>query len=484
MRRQWINWGIGKGPTIGFALAILVLLVSGGLSYHNLRRIARNEGLVIHTHEVLDELRDTLQALAEAESSQRSYLITGDQTYFQPQHRAVAAAQVHLDQLKGLTIDNPLQQDRLTSLEQMINLRVGSLQTGITRRAAEGVEGARQYVLVGKGRREMASIRALVDEMVKAELHLLALRETESHWSYQTAVITQWITTLLGLGLVVAAYLLAARELETRRRGVESLARANDELEERVRLRTADLAAANESLQRSNRELEQFASVASHDLQEPLRKIQAFGDRLQTRYGQELGEQGGDYLKRMLASAMRMRSLIDALLSFSRVTSKAQPFIPVDLAATAEEVVSDLEERIHRGGGRVELGPLPSLEADPLQMRQLLQNLIGNGLKFSRPGAPPLVKVESRLLNHAGENGDVPRCEISVRDNGIGFEEVYLDRIFDLFQRLHGRHEYEGTGMGLAICRKIVERHGGTITAESSPGEGATFLVTLPLWQT
>ena len=162
-----INWGIGKGPTIGFALAILALLVSGGLSYHNLRRIARNEGLVIHTHEVLDELRDTLQALAEAESSQRSYLITGDQTYFEPQHRAVAAAEVHLDRLKGLTIDSPLQQGRLTNLQRMINLRVASLKTGITRREAEGVEGARQYVLVGKGRREMALIRALVDEMAK-----------------------------------------------------------------------------------------------------------------------------------------------------------------------------------------------------------------------------------------------------------------------------------------------------------------------------
>jgi signal transduction histidine kinase len=484
LRRPMINWGIGKGPTIGFALAILALLVSGGLSYHNLRRIARNEGLVIHTHEVLDELRDTLQALAEAESSQRSYLITGDHTYFAPQHRAVAAAEVHLDRLRGLTIDNPLQQGRLTNLQQMINLRVASLKTGVIQRDSEGVEGARQYVLEGKGRREMALIRALVDEMAKNELHLLALREAESHWSYQTAIVTQWVTTLLGLGLVAAAYLLAARELETRRRGAESLTRANDELEERVRLRTVDLAAANESLAHSNRELEQFASVASHDLQEPLRKIQAFGDRLQTRYGQELGEQGADYLKRMLASAMRMRSLIDALLTFSRVTSKAQPFTPVDLAATAEDVIADLEERIQRDGGRVEIGPLPSLEADPLQMRQLFQNLIGNGLKFSRPGTPPVVKVESRLLTHAGENGEAPRSEISVRDNGIGFEEVYLDRIFDLFQRLHGRHEYEGTGMGLAICRKIVERHGGTITAESSLGQGATFLVTLPLWQT
>jgi light-regulated signal transduction histidine kinase (bacteriophytochrome) len=241
------------------------------------------------------------------------------------------------------------------------------------------------------------------------------------------------------------------------------------------------LNSANESLQRSNRELEQFASVASHDLQEPLRKIQAFGDRLQTRCAPELGEQGRDYLARMLSSATRMRSLIDALLSFSRVTTKAQPFTLVKLGATAEDVVSDLEDRIQRTNGRVEIGPLPTLEADPSQMRQLFQNLIGNGLKFVRPNEPPIVEVASRVL--PPEEGSAECCEITVRDNGIGFEEVYLDRIFELFQRLHGRQEYEGTGMGLAICRKIVERHGGSITARSAPGEGATFLIRLPLQQ-
>ncbi len=272
--------------------------------------------------------------------------------------------------------------------------------------------------------------------------------------------------------------------MDTRLRGAQELKRANDELEARVEARTLDLASANESLRRSNRELEQFASVASHDLQEPLRKIQAFGDRLQTRCAHELGEQGVDYLARMLASAGRMRSLIDALLAFSRVTTKAQPFVEVNLTATAEDVLADLENQVQRSGGRIELGPLPTLEADPFQMRQMVQNLIGNGLKFARSEHPPVVRIESRLLEPEGNNGEaIARCEIAVSDNGIGFEEVYLDRIFELFQRLHGRQEYEGTGMGLAIVRKIVERHGGTITARSAPGEGATFFVTLPLRQ-
>jgi PAS domain S-box-containing protein len=241
-------------------------------------------------------------------------------------------------------------------------------------------------------------------------------------------------------------------------------------------------------LQRSNRELEQFASVAAHDLQEPLRKVQAFGDRLKSKCEKALGEQGREYLERMQSSAARMRNLINDLLTFSRVTTKPQPFQPVDLTQVAQEVVSDLESRIQQTGGRVEVADLPTVDADPLQMRQLLQNLIGNGLKFHQAEEPPIVRVEGKILSEMDRpfNGcgqDSPLCQLTVRDNGIGFEEQYLDRIFEVFQRLHSRLEYEGTGMGLAICRKIVERHGGSITARSTPGKGAAFIVTLPVTQ-
>lgn len=241
-------------------------------------------------------------------------------------------------------------------------------------------------------------------------------------------------------------------------------------------------------LQRSNRELEHFASVASHDLQEPLRKIQAFGDRLQTRYSDLLGEQGREYLERIQSVAARMRKLIDDLLSYSRVSTRAQNFFRVDLGREARQVVSDLDALVQRTGGRVELGALPTIEADVTQVRQLLQNLIANGLKFHRPDTPPVVRVEGRT-GSAGANGppdregDAAVCTISVQDNGIGFEQQYVDRIFQVFQRLHGRQEYEGTGIGLAICRKIAERHGGSITATGVPGQGATFLVTLPVRQ-
>ncbi|MGI8438476.1 MAG: sensor histidine kinase [Chthoniobacterales bacterium] len=481
-----MNRFAGKGLTIGFVMTVAVLLGSGWLSYTNLRRLSLNEQLVVHTHEVLDEIGGVFSSLADAETGQRGYLLTGETGYLEKYQAAAAGARSHLEQIHALTSDNRAQQERVEILRPILDARLNSLRAGIQLYETGGLEPARAYVAQGKGKREMEKLRASLSQVERTERQLLHAREGQSRASYRTAVVTQWLTALVGLALVGTGFVLAAREVTTRNRGAEALERVNAELEMRVEERTADLKSAVESLRRSNRELEQFASVASHDLQEPLRKIQAFGDRLGTRSADELGEQGRDYLARMLSSAGRMRSLIDALLSFSRITTKAQPFIPVDLNATAEDVVSDLDALLTRSGGRVELGTLPTLEADPLQMRQLIQNLIGNGLKFSRPEVPPLVKIESRLLENGAEPNEeaVPRYEIAVSDNGIGFEEVYLDRIFELFQRLHGRQEYEGTGMGLAIVRKIVERHGGSITAKSAPGEGATFLVTLPLRQT
>lgn len=234
------------------------------------------------------------------------------------------------------------------------------------------------------------------------------------------------------------------------------------------------LQAYAERLARSNAELEDFAYIASHDLQEPLRKIQAFGDRLAQRGGDALDERGREYLARMLDAATRMRALIDGLLSFSRVTTNARPFEPCDLGSIAEQVLVDLEVRIEETRAQVDLGPLPTLRADPLQMRQLLQNLIGNALKFHRPGEPPRVEIRAER----SEDGRFWR--VVVRDHGIGFEPRFADRIFAVFQRLHGRGSYEGSGVGLAICRKIAERHGGTISATGEPGKGATFVVELP----
>lgn len=235
------------------------------------------------------------------------------------------------------------------------------------------------------------------------------------------------------------------------------------------------------SLEVSNKELQDFVFVASHDLQEPLRKILSFGEFLREEYGSKLEEAGKDYLERMRAATLRMQTLINDLLTLTRVTTKAKPFEQVDLSQIVKDALSDLEIRIGETKGKVEVGPLPTVEADPTQMRQLFQNLIGNALKFHRPGVPPEIKVEAETGAQGRTEGR--QCRICIRDNGIGFDNKYADQIFKVFERLHGRDEYEGTGIGLAVCRKVVERHHGSVTAEGSLGQGSTFTILLPLRQ-
>lgn len=227
-------------------------------------------------------------------------------------------------------------------------------------------------------------------------------------------------------------------------------------------------------LERSNRELEEFAYVSSHDLQEPLRKIQAFGSRIEEMEAKHLTPKGQDYLSRMLSASMRMQGLINDLLSFSRVSAKSKAFKSLDLNEVMNGVISDLEILIQETNAQITVKPLPAIEADPTQMRQLFQNLISNAIKF-RGEAPPQILID--LQEQAGSEKDEV-VTIAFADNGIGFDEKYLDRIFQIFQRLEGR-KFDGSGIGLAICRRIADRHGGTITATSSPGQGATFYVTL-----
>jgi len=255
------------------------------------------------------------------------------------------------------------------------------------------------------------------------------------------------------------------------------------EYEQTLRQHADEIAKSAKELARSNAELEQFASVASHDLQEPLRKVRAFSDRLRNKYKSVLDDQGRDYLERMHDAAERMQSLVTDLLSFSRVTTKGEEFVPVSLNQAVRDALTDLEVRIEETGAQIDVANMPTIDAAPLQMRQLFLNLISNSLKYARENVPPHVKITGDILDGTvkGAGGN---CQVTVEDNGMGFEERYAERIFGIFQRLHGRGEYEGTGVGLAICRKIVERHGGTISARSRPGKGTTFTMTLQRFHT
>ncbi|MFD2245386.1 sensor histidine kinase [Pontibacter ruber] len=277
--------------------------------------------------------------------------------------------------------------------------------------------------------------------------------------------------TIFPLFLSISEVLLAKRKVYT---GFIHDITQQKLSEERLRRYAAEL-------ERSNRELQDFAYVSSHDLQEPLRKIQAFGDRLKTKEYEHLSEQGKDYVDRMLNAASRMQNLINDLLEFSRVTSKSKPFVKVDLNNILKEVLSDLEIMIEKTGAEIKHSELPVIDAEPTQMRQLFQNLISNAIKFRKENEKPVINIFAKHLqlkaHLTGTPGD-ELIELHFEDNGIGFDEKYLDRIFNIFQRLEGQ-KYEGSGIGLAICRKIAIRHGGDITARSQTGIGTRFIVTL-----
>ncbi|MDD5204732.1 MAG: PAS domain S-box protein, partial [Desulfobacterales bacterium] len=270
-------------------------------------------------------------------------------------------------------------------------------------------------------------------------------------------------------GKRIIAGVITFYDISSRKEMEDELRRSKDDLEVRVAERTAEL-------EQKNRELQDFAFIASHDLQEPLRKIQTFGDLLVTKFQHFPDEHARDYVSRMQKAAARMELLINSLLKYSRLSSRVQFCSQIDLSEAVRNALSNLEISIKETGGRVEVEPLPTLEADISQISQVFQNLIGNALKFHRKDEQPRVRIYCRRM----ENGTGGGYEICVEDNGIGFEEKFLDRIFMPFQRLHGRSEYNGVGMGLAICKKIVERHRGTITAKSTEGQGSTFMFTLP----
>lgn len=274
-------------------------------------------------------------------------------------------------------------------------------------------------------------------------------------------------------------------EIEFRKKAEHDLFMANLALEERVAQRTQELYKINTELEASNHDLQQYASVASHDLKEPLRKIQIYGDRLKQQFFQESPE-ALSYIEKIITSSQRLTVLINDLLNYSKLSGEGL-FRRTKINDIVDELISDLEFLIAEKNAVITLEPIPDLEVIPGQIRQMFQNIISNSLKFSRNDISPVVHISAELVTDKSldsEPSDLGQyCRISIADNGIGFNEMYTDKIFTMFQRLHSKEAFEGTGIGLAIVKKIVDKHNGIIGVTSRENEGATFTVVLPVAQ-
>lgn len=473
-----------KWITLVWIVAVIALVANAVVASYNVGRVLQNEQIILHTRNVQSGLAQILSDLKDAESGQRGYVITGDPVYLTPFLMAREELPGRQQQLRELISDNPAQVSRFGRIEQLIQERIKILNESVRLVEKQQQPAAFNSIKSGRGLAVMTELRSGIEEMIAAEATLLEDRSKRSRIQFQTTLVTLVIGTTISLAVVGLAYFVVGRELARRMNAERDVRAINDRLEATVNERTNALVQTSNELLRSNQELEKFAYIASHDLQEPLRKIQAFGDRLKKSSGDALPEASRDYIERMQASATRMRTLISDLLTYSRVSTQNQSLRQVKLFEVVEGVKSDLEVRIEECYGRIEVDPLPTVWADPMQMRQLFQNLLSNSLKFRRADVPPVIRIQSRPLAEAfaaeHSSAGTPGWRIVVTDNGIGFEAQYAERIFELFQRLHGRGEYEGTGIGLSICRKIVERHGGRISANGQPGVGTEFVIDLP----
>ena len=467
-----------KDTLLPLVLFTLFFFCNGILGFFSIRSVANDQERVNMSLRNINLIHELLVEVLRAETGQRGYLLTNMETYAAPYYQAMQNMDIKLTNLSA-TEQDPEQSTRFYELQLLINQRLEDLTEDYELLSAISQREAIQGVMSHRGLKLMHDINELATTMERHERDQLEMRLLAAQQGRIGAFFLILTSNLVGLLLVFVSMMLVRTGLKKEQQFLNNLQDAKENLEFKVEERTYALQHFSNELKRSNRELQDFAFVASHDLQEPLRKIRAFGDRLQQSYADLLGEQGADYIRRMQNASARMSTLIDDLLSFSRITTKAKPFLPVSLSKVAEEVIEDLEVAIQESGAQIHVGQLPEIDADLFQMKQLFQNLLSNAIKFRKADVVPMIGIEAEAEHTTYSASGADLVTIRFKDNGIGFDEVFLDRIFLPFQRLHGKSEYSGTGIGLAVCRRIAERHGGSLTATSETGEGSTFIVTL-----
>jgi signal transduction histidine kinase len=454
---------------IGLAISIFILLTILYVVFALNKKDRDSTLRAVHSARIIMKLEDISSAVHELEGLQRGYLLTHHPEFI-PRYSALTTQLVQdLAILHKIVSHNPVQLANAQELEQLMKKELLVLKT----RMDSPVSDTHELVTVTM---VMSGAIAKLSVMKDLEEMLMKKRLADSREWFKQSTISVVISVITAAFLIVTAYLILIREYRQKVVAEQKLLSFQQLLKEKI-----------EKLDVSNKELEQFAYIASHDLQEPLRKIITFNERIRHKFTDSISPEMKDYLDRVSGAAGRMRILIDELLAYSRVSKKELKRTDTDLEQVISVIKDNCEVLIQNRQVRfVQHHPLPVILADRTQMIQLFQNLVSNAIKFTPPDVSPVIEFSCSVVGREAlsEEPVAPAYDqydkICVKDNGIGFEETYFEKIFVIFQRLHGRSEYEGSGIGLSICKKIVENHEGYIKAWSEHGKGAEFSVFMP----
>ncbi len=443
-----------------FLLAVAILGFIGVSTQQTTLGLMHASTQVTHTREVLENLEALDSDVIEAESSARGYLITGKQDYLEPYQSSVAESEDHFKNLRTLTMDNPHQQDRLDHLQPIIQARLRVLKEAVALRGESGLDVVQQRMNTGEGKRYADEIKRIIAAMKNEEEMLLARRTDQANASARNAIRFAWFGSTVSILLLALGFELFRREIIERQRAEAKVTALNESLRQRAA-----------ELEEANSELEAFSYSVSHDLRAPLRHINGFVEILSEQTGNP-DPKSARYLKFIGDSARHLGNLVDDLLAFSRMARTEMQLADTDLNDLVRDVRTELG--VAEGNRSIDwrIGNLPVIHCDTAMLRLVFVNLLSNAIKYT--GRQEEAEIEVGTTTNSKEH------VIFVRDNGVGFEMKHADKLFGVFQRLHHAEEFEGTGIGLANVRRIIQRHGGRTWAEGNPGKGATFYFSIP----
>lgn len=452
----------------GLIAVAALFFVSIGTMVYLSSKLATLNASTLRTYQVLCELKDTLNSLLDVETGNRGYALTLRKEFLDPYKWGIKNTLDNLDRLENL-LTEPDDAQPLANLREIANEKIAySKKVVVTANTSQ--ENGAILVGEGEGKRIMDRFRQVSGEIAERKTKLLDKKIAELATAQELVWASIGVLSAVSIGILIWVFRISTNALEEEKTRVLEL---NKEIEQRKRTERA-LKDATTRLVSSNTDLQQFAYVASHDLQEPLRAVSGFVQLLAAKNKATFDEESLVWVNHAVEGSQRMRTLINDLLSYARIESRGKDFVTVDLNEVLERVKHDLSVTIEETHATINFDKLPTVSGDPTQLGQLFQNLINNAIKF-RSSADPFVTINAEV--NGTEN------VLSVKDNGRGFDMEHAERIFVIFQRLQGRTEAPGTGIGLAVCKKIVERHHGRIWVDSKVGEGTTFFFTLPTFK-